>query len=265
MKNIKVDLNHYQVFFIDMDGVVVISDQPVSGSLDAMQQLKSLGKVYILSNNSTKTRKSFSDNMTELGLAFPSERVVNSAYVLARYLKERIGPVKVFTVGEKGLDEELEQIGHSIVKPAESKILAVGMDRNLTYDKLDRALTGLLAGARFFATNDDRTFPTPEGQSPGAGASVGAIKGMWFEPEQVVGKPSRIAAKIAMEVAGTTDPDECLVIGDRLETDILMAERAGMDSVLVLSGVETRKSLERSEIEPTYVVEDMSALFSSMG
>lgn len=261
MKNRKVVLNNYQVFFVDMDGVVVISDQPVSGSIDGMNRLNSLGKVYILSNNSTKTRKSFSDNMAELGLDFPPERIVNSAYVLARYLKEQSGSLKVFTVGENGLDEELEQIGHSIVKPAESKVLAVGMDRNLTYDKLDKALTGLLAGARFFATNDDRTFPTPEGQSPGAGASVGAIKGMGFEPERIVGKPSRVSAKTAMEVAGTTDPNKCLVIGDRLETDILMAERAGMDSVLVLSGVESRRSLERSEIEPTFVVEDMSALF----
>ncbi len=257
MKNKKVDLNHYQVFFVDMDGVVVISDQPVPGSLDAMQQLKSLGKVYILSNNSTKTRKSFSDNMTELGLDFPSERVVNSAYVLARYLKERIGPVKVFTVGESGLDEELEQIGHSIVKPAESKILAVGMDRNLTYEKLDRALTGLNGGATFFATNSDSTFPTPDGESPGAGASVGAIRGMGYEPERIVGKPSKVAANIAMEVAGVSEPSECLVLGDRLETDILLAERAGMDSALVLSGVETEESLEKSDLKPTYVFREL--------
>ncbi len=136
------------------------------------------------------------------------------------------------------------------------------MDRDLTYDKLDRALSGLLNGAEFFATNADKTFPTQEGESPGAGASVGAIKGMGFEPERVVGKPSEVAGEIAMEVAGVGNPEKCLMIGDRLETDILLAERVGMDSALVFTGVESEESLAASKVEPTFVCEDLQDLIS---
>lgn len=166
-------------------------------------------------------------------------------------------------MGEEGLTEELELANHQVVSPSEAEVIAVGMDRNISYEKLDGALTGLLSGAEFYGTNNDKTFPTPNGESPGAGASVGAIRGMGFEPEKIVGKPSSIVAEIAMEVADVDNPKECLVIGDRLETDILMAEKAGMDSALVLTGVETRKSLGESEIDPTYVFEDLRELVTS--
>lgn len=256
-----LDLYDYEVFFVDMDGVIVMSGRPIPGAVESVNDLKSSGKVYVLSNNSTRTRTRFAENLKELGVELPPGGVVNSAFILSKYLMENRGESSIFTVGEEGLDRELESIGHDIVEPEESDVVAVGMDRGLTYEELDRALTGLTDGAEFYATNSDGTFPTPEGESPGAGACVGAIKGMGFEPERVVGKPSRVAGDIAIEVAGNPDPGNCLVIGDRLETDILLAERCGMDSVLVLSGVESRESLEKSEISPTYVVDEFPEVF----
>lgn len=257
-----LDLEDYEVFFVDMDGVIVMSGQPIPGAVESVNELKSHGEVYVLSNNSTRTRDKFAENLKELGVELPPGRVVNSAFVLSRYLMENRGESSVFSVGEEGLDQELESMGHEAVEPVESDVVAVGMDRGLTYEELDRALTGLTNGATFFATNSDGTFPTPNGESPGAGACVGAIKGMGFQPERIVGKPSRVAAEIAIEVAGNPDLEDCLVIGDRLETDILLAERGGMDSALVLSGVETRESLEESGIDPTYVVEELREVFS---
>lgn len=259
----RLRLKNYSSFFIDMDGVIVINDQIVPGSVDSMIQLANFGSGYVLSNNSTRTREKFSNNLANLGIDLSPDSIINSAFVLAKYLRERKGKTKAFVVGEEGLYEELELMGHEIVPPEKAEVIAVGMDRNISYEKLDCALTGLLSGADFYGTNADKTFPTPEGESPGAGASVGAIKGMGFEPERIVGKPSSIAAKIAMEVAGTDKPEDCLVIGDRLETDILMAERAEMDSALVMTGVETRKSLEESGIEPTYVFDDLQDLVTS--
>lgn len=237
-----------------------MSSQLISGAPEALAELGKFGDVFILSNNSTRTRQKFAANLTDLGIDLPHSSIINSAFVLAKYLRELRGTTNAFVVGEEGLGEELELMGHEVVGPAEAEVIAVGMDRNLSYDKLDDALTGLLSGAEFYGTNADRTFPTPEGESPGAGASVGAIKGMGFEPERIVGKPSSVAAEIAMEIAGTDNPEDCLVIGDRLETDILMAERAEMDSALVLTGVETRESLEESDIEPTYVFDDLREL-----
>ncbi|MFB6290471.1 MAG: HAD-IIA family hydrolase [Candidatus Bipolaricaulia bacterium] len=256
----ELNLDGYKAIFVDMDGVIVMSNQLVSGTPEALEKLREFGELFILSNNSTRSRKKFSDNLARLGIDLPPESIINSAFVLAKYLAETQGPRKAFVVGEEGLDEELEQAGHEIVVPEEANLLAVGMDRNINYGKLDGALTALLAGAEFYGTNDDKTFPTPDGESPGAGASIGAIKGMGFEPKKIVGKPSEVAARIAMEVAGTENPEDCLVIGDRLETDILMAERAGMDSALVFTGVETQETLKRNDIEPTYVFTDLREL-----
>lgn len=255
------NLNNYEAIFVDMDGVVVMTSQLIPGSPEALAELDNFGDVFILSNNSTRSREKFADNLASLGIDLSPNSIINSAFVLAKYLRERRGKKKAFVVGEEGLGEELEMMGHEVVQPEEAEVIAVGMDRNINYDKLDGALSSLLSGAEFYGTNADKTFPTPEGESPGAGASVGAIKGMGFEPKRIVGKPSSVAAEIAMEVAGTDSPEDCLVIGDRLETDILMAERAGMDSVLVMTGVETRKSLEESAVEPTYVFDDLQGLF----
>ncbi len=256
----KFELKNYEAIFVDMDGVIVMSNRLIPGAAEGLRGLGEFGELYILSNNSTKSREKFAERLADLGLEFEAGGIINSAYVLARYVMELRGITKAFVVGEEGLDRELEEVGHRIVEPKESEIIAVGMDRGITYDKLDRALTGLLYGARLYATNSDKTFPTQDGEAPGAGASVGAMRGMGFEPEKIVGKPSKVAAEVAMEVAGVDEPDKCLVVGDRLETDILMANREGMDSALVLTGVETRESAENSDIKPTYVFEDLRDL-----
>lgn len=258
----ELDLSKYDAIFVDMDGVVVMSGQLISGSRKAMDNLNNFGEVFIVSNNSTRSRKKFAERLAGLGLDFSDSAIINSAFVMAKYLSERKGSTRVFVMGEEGLGEELSGLGHELAPPEAAEVVAVGMDRNLTYDKLDRALSGLLNGAEFFATNADKTFPTQDGESPGAGASVGAIRGMGFEPERVVGKPSEVAGEIAMEVAGVEDPEKCLIIGDRLETDILLAERVGMDSALVFTGVESEESLAASEVEPTFVFEDLQDLVS---
>lgn len=185
---------------------------------------------------------------------------MNSAYVAARHLLKQAGPSPVFVIGEGGLRRELELAGHRLTGPEEARFLVAGMDRQLVYEKLSQALQALLHGARFIATNADRTFPALQGQKPGAGAVVGAISGMGFPPEEIVGKPSPIALQVALETAGVSDPREGLLIGDWLETDILGAQRMGMDSVLVLTGIASPEDLEGGEIRPTWTVESLAAL-----
>lgn len=256
----EAELGKYRAFLIDLDGVLVRGGQPLPGAAEALQRLKGLGKVIVLSNNSTRSRRAFAQRLQGLGFAVAPEEVVNSAYILARRLLELAGPSPVFTIGEEGLKEELELAGHRLVGPEEAAFLAVGMDRELSYEKLLLALRALRRGARFFAANADPTFPTPEGEVPGAGAVVGAITGMGFPPEEVVGKPSEVAFRVALEAAGISEPRACLVIGDRLETDILGAARAGLDSALVLTGVTSPKELAGSPVKPTYVAASLAAL-----
>ncbi len=258
----EINLSHYSTFFIDMDGVLVRSDEPIPGAKQSFCKLARYGDIFILSNNSTKSRRQFSSRLQDLGFEIEYGAILNSAYIVSSFLFSEMGSVDVFPVGEKGLKKELVEMGHRIVEPETADVVVAGMDRGITYDKLSKALRALMAGARFFATNLDKTFPTPEGQSAGAGATVGAIQGMGFPPEEVVGKPSIIAAKIAQERAAVSYPSRCLVVGDRLETDIELANKAGMDSVLTLTGVEDRSSLTNSRIKPTIAIESLSDLLN---
>lgn len=252
-------LERYTAFILDVDGVLVKGSEPIPGAREALRRLKEHGRVVLLTNNSTRSRDQTARRLSRLGFDVSPEEVVTSSYVAARYLREEFGPRKVWVIGEAGLSEELAAAGHPLVPPEDAEWIVAGMDRNLTYEKLAQALTGLLSGARFLATNRDATFPTPEGLLPGAGAVVGAIEGMGFPPEQVVGKPSAIAFRIAMEVA-EAEPERALMVGDRLETDVLGAQRAGLATALVLTGVSRLEDVRRLGIVPSWVAEDLPAL-----
>jgi len=244
---------------IDLDGVLVHSSHPVQGAAEAFNRLRERRKTLIFSNNSTRSREDFADQLGEMGLSVKAEEIVNSAHIVSRYIEEEWGLSDVFTIGEGGLNKELEFIGHRLVPASEAEFVVAGMDRKLTYEKLNEALTALTRGAKFIATNLDGTYPTPEGAAPGAGAIVGAIEGMGYPPLKTVGKPSPISVRIALEEA-ETKAENCLLVGDRLETDILAAERAGIDSVLVLTGVSAREEIEERGIRPTYVVDELEDL-----
>ena len=144
-------------------------------------------------------------------------------------------------------------------EPDAADALVVGMDRDLTYDKLASALVALRRGARFIATNEDETFPTPNGPLPGAGAMVGALRGMGFVPDVVIGKPSPIAFRMALD-AFDLSAKRVVMIGDRLETDILGAHAAGLDTALVLSGISSCEDIGRHGIRPTWIADDLAAL-----
>jgi len=255
---------NYRAFIVDVDGVLVKGGEPLPGAAAALAALTELGRVIILTNNSTRSRAQTAAALRALGFAVTAEMVVTSSYIAARWLREREGRVRVWVIGEEGLIKELSAAGHVLSPPEEAEWVVAGMDRALTYEKLADALRALLSGARFLATNRDGTFPTPAGLLPGAGAVVGAIEGMGFPPETVVGKPSPIAFEIALEVAGVS-PREALMIGDRLDTDILGAQRAGLDTALILTGVSRAEDIERRGIVPTTVARDLGELVVRLG
>ncbi len=258
MTALKVE--NYRAFFIDLDGVLVRSSTPLPGVDKTLRKLKKNGQVIIFSNNSILSRKTLSHRLNKKGLHIEPEEIVNSAYVVARYLSDIAGPTGVFVIGEDGIKDELKLAGHRLVKPEEAKYLVVGMDRQISYQKLSQALKALRKGAVFIASNADPVFPTLNGIIPGAGSMVGAIEGMGYPPKKIVGKPSSTATKIAMETAGVCNPDECLIIGDRIDTDIAAARKMRMHSSLVLTGVTRREDLKESDIQPTWVMENLTSL-----
>lgn len=252
-------LNHYRAFLVDIDGVVVRGGEVLPGATEAIHILRQHGQVLFLTNNSTQSRRGTAARLAGVGLPVGEEEVIPSSYVAAQYLRERFGRVRYWYIGEEGIAEEMELAGHVPSSPTEAEWIVVGVDRQLTYEKLRLALRGLLSGARLIATNRDPTFPTPEGLVPGAGAVVGALTGMGFPPEVVVGKPSPIAFQVALNVIGVA-PQEALMIGDRVDTDVAGAKGAGLDAALVLSGVTESADVQKWSIQPDWIAKDISSL-----
>jgi len=252
-------LSRYKGFLLDIDGVLLRGGRALPGAKDALATLRKLGPVLLVTNNSTKSRAGTAQRLSEAGIPVERNEVLPSSYVAAQVLRRRLGSVRFWYIGEEGILEEMRAAGHTLVSAEEAEWIVVGMDRSLTYEKLAQALRALLRGARLLATNEDPTFPTPEGLVPGAGAVVGALRGMGFPPEIVVGKPSPISFQVALEVLGL-GPSEVLMIGDRLDTDIAGAQALGMDTALVLSGVTKPEDLTEARIRPTYVARDLLEL-----
>ncbi len=250
----------YEAFLVDVDGVLTRGSQPLPEAVDGLKALQARGRVVLLTNNSTRSRSQLSNHLMALGFPVSAADIFATSYLAARYLRDVSNVAQVWVLGEEGLRTELAAAGHRLVeRPTDADWVVVGMDRGFDYAKLSQTLQALLTGAHLLVTNEDATFPTTEGLVPGAGAIAGALRGMGYAPDAVIGKPSSLAFAIALEELGVPKK-RVLVIGDRLETDILGGSIAGMDTVLVLSGVSRESDLADSAVRPTWVANNLAAV-----
>ena len=253
-------LDRYDAFILDIDGVLVRGSQPISGAVDALRTLQRRGPTLLLTNNSSRSRKELAAHLAGLGFPIGPEDVIPSSFVAARYLAEREGSIAYWLVGEDGLDAEMRLAGHRpSPRPEDADWVVVGIDRRLDYEILARALRALGNGASLLATNADATFPAAGEILPGAGAMVGAIRGMGFDPEAVVGKPSPISFRHALDLLDG-HVAKTLMIGDRIETDIAGAAEIGLHTALVLTGVTDRPRAEETNVPTTWIAESLEHL-----
>ena len=259
-------LDRYDIVITDLDGVILLGGEPIRPNLEVLSELSRRdGSLYVVTNNSTRSRRMYSALLEGLGLSIPPERVVTSGFSAARLVTMKLGRSKVFAVGEEGLLEELVGEGHmplTLSEAREAEAVVVGLDRNLSYAKLSAALNALREGALFVATNLDNALPGPDGMRPGAGAVVAALEtASGRRHDYNAGKPSEWMVRTLVEVVGAAKASRMVVIGDRVDTDIAMASRAGLDSILVLTGA-TRRDYVRSRELPanTMVAEDLKSL-----
>jgi 4-nitrophenyl phosphatase len=255
-------LKPVRAVILDMDGVLWRGNRPLAGlrKLFDTFERRSLPAV-IATNNATIEPASVAARLKEEGVLFPPEKVVTSADAAAAHVARSFpAGVRVHVVGEEPLRAALTKAGCQIVSGADHpEAVIVGMDRRLDWEKLMQATLAIRAGAAFIGTNPDRTFPSERGIGPGNGAILAALEAATGTAPTVVGKPEphlflEAARRLAVEVSG------CLVVGDRLETDILGGRRAGMPTALLLTGVTSREGLQASEIHPDVVLEDLPEL-----
>lgn len=248
---------------IDMDGVLWRGPEPMPGLARFFEVLGRRGLPFVLAtNNSTSSMNQYVDKLAGFGIQVAGERIVTSAYATADYLREAEPGAPVYMIGEAGLEEALKSRGFRLTVD-EARFVVVGLDRGITYQKLATAMHLIEKGAQFIGTNPDRTLPTPDGLRPGAGTMLAALAAASGVEPFIVGKPEPPMIQQALRVLGT-DQDRTAMVGDRLETDILAGKKAGIRTILVLSGVTRREQLMESDIQPDWVLDDIGALAAAL-
>lgn len=251
----------FKAAILDLDGTIYEGDALLEGADRAVRELREAGSdVLFLTNKAINRRRDYSEKLTRLGVPASREDVVNSGWVTARYVSEQHPDGEAFVIGEPPLVEELNEAGVETTTDTPGDLLVASMDRQFDYGKLDLALRTLGSDTPFLATNPDRTCPTENGLIPDAAGMIGAVEGVTGRTvDEVLGKPSPTMLETALTEL-RVDPGDCLLAGDRLETDIRMGERAGMTTVLVLSGVTDRADLADASVEPDHVVDSLAGL-----
>jgi len=244
----------------DLDGTVYVGDDLVPGAADAVRELRAAGvSVGFLSNKAFERRGAFAAKLTDLGVPADESQVVNSAAIAASYLADEHPGEDVFVVGEPPLSAELAARGVATTDdPAGADVLLASMDREFDYETLSAAFEAVDAETPFLATNPDRTCPVAGGEIPDCASMVGAIEGASGEQlDRVLGKPAETAVAAASDLLGVP-LERAAMVGDRVETDVAMGNRAGMTTVLVRSGVTDDAALAASDVDPDHVVDSVA-------
>jgi 4-nitrophenyl phosphatase len=251
-----------------MDGVLYRGAAILPGVKELLDALALRERpVMLATNNSMSTPEAYEHKLAAMGLDVPAAAVITSALATRAYLERTLPPgAGVYVIGMPALREQLfagtsfHPVQYGEEQPA---AVVIGLDLNFTYDKLKIAHEAIRNGAAFVATNADTTLPTETGLVPGAGSIVAALAAATGQKPVIIGKPETPMLLAAMEQMGAA-PAETIMLGDRLDTDILAGKRAGMQTILVLTGVSTRDDLAHAEAIPDIVVSDLSALVAML-
>ena len=251
------------LLLVDLDGVVYRGDDPVPGVAAALMARAEQGDdVVYVTNNSMHYRADYVTRLTDLGAPVAADRIVSAPRATALYLREHHPDVhRVLAVGAGGLDRELRDVGMDVVNAGfaaermgregidgvaaagNPQAVVAGVDPQLTYLRIAAAADCIRAGARFIATNRDPVYPVERGLRPGAGSIVAAIEVASGQPPTVIGKPEPLLMEQAAHAVGR-DPNEAIVIGDGIVTDLAAANAVGARTILMLTGVTTGAALE---------------------
>lgn len=246
---------------VDLDGTVYHGDDLLPGARTAVDAIRDTAEsLLFFSNNPTHDGSSYVDRLRGFGLPVQSGEACSAADVTVEYLREHHADDRVFLVGADSIGALLRDSGVDLTDdPDAADALLAGWTPEFHYSDMVDALRVHDEGVPFLGTDPDRTFPAENGApTPGSGAIINALAGVLeTEPDRILGKPSSEATRVALDRLGVP-PEDCLVIGDRLSTDIAMGERAGMETALVLTGATDRSDLAASPHQPDHVLESIA-------
>jgi NagD protein len=249
---------------MDMDGVLVHEEQPIPGAGEFLARLRELGIPFlVLTNNSIYTRRDLSARLAASGLDVPEESIWTSALATARFLEEQRPGGSAFVIGEAGLTTALHEAGYTLTE-RDPDYVVLGETRTYSFERLTRGIRLIARGARFIATNPDATGPSTEGPLPATGSVAALVSRATGVQPYFVGKPNPLMMRSALN-AIEAHSEETAMIGDRMDTDIIAGLEAGLETVLVLTGVTTREDVERHPFRASRVVESVAELIPGLG
>jgi NagD protein len=250
-------------WLMDMDGVLVQEEDAVPGADRFIERLRELGRPFlVLTNNSIYTRRDLAARLRTSGLDVPEEAIWTSALATARFLSDQRPGGSAFVIGEAGLTTALHAGGYTLTD-REPDYVVLGETRTYSFERITRAIRLIEAGARFIATNPDATGPTVDGPLPATGSVAALISRATGVEPYFVGKPNPLMMRSALN-AIDAHSETAAMVGDRMDTDIVSGLEAGMETILVLTGLTTRQEAERHPYRASRIVESVAELVDDL-
>ena len=257
------DLKDVKYFLLDMDGTIYLGDKLIDGALEFLKMLEDTNRKFLfLTNNSSRNKSEYKEKLMKLGCDVEEEVIFTSGEATTIYLNKRKKGAKVFLLGTPSLEEEFERNGFQLVKDRSEKpdFVVLGFDTTLTYEKVWIACDFIRDGAEYIATHPDFNCPLEDNKyMPDVGAMIMMIEGSTGQLPKVIGKPNKYIVEAILEKYNLTK-DDMAMVGDRLYTDVKTGIKAGIISVLVLSGETTQEMCEESDIKADYVFPSIKEL-----
>jgi NagD protein len=251
-------------WLLDMDGVLAHEEQPIPGAERFLARLRELEIPFlVLTNNSIYTRRDLSARLRASGLDVPEDSIWTSALATARFLESQRPGGSAFTIGEAGLTTALHEAGYTLTE-REPDYVVLGETRTYSFERITLAIRLVAAGARLIATNPDPTGPSAAGPVPATGAVAALISRATDVDPYFVGKPNPLMMRSALNSLGAHSETTAMV-GDRMDTDVVAGIEAGMETILVLTGVTTRAMAERFPYRASRIVDSVADLVDELG
>jgi NagD protein len=251
-------------WLMDMDGVLVHEEQAIPGADRFLARLRELGLPFlVLTNNSMYTRRDLAARLRASGLDVPEEAIWTSALATARFLDEQRPGGSAFVIGEVGLTTALHQSGYTLTDRGPDYVV-LGETRTYSFERITQAIRLIVGGARFIATNPDPTGPSPDGPMPATGSVAALISRATGVDPYYVGKPNPLMMRSALN-AIDAHSETTAMVGDRMDTDVVCGIEAGLETILVLTGVTTLAEAERYSYRASRVVDSVADLIDVLG
>jgi HAD superfamily hydrolase (TIGR01457 family) len=257
----------FKGYIFDLDGTIWLTGDLIPGARETVAALRARGsRVVFLTNNSDGTQAMFAEQLTGMGIETGPEEVISASYVMARYLQKEAPHSRCYVVGPEPLREELVSAGLILRdRPGDVDYVVMGIDRDITYHKFQTAFAAIRAGARFYATNPDPYIPTPDGDLIDIGAFIAALEtAIGRKLDLIVGKPNPIIVREALKTLALP-PQDCLLVGDQLGTDVLAGKNAGVPMALLLRDPRVVERLAGWEHPPDFGLEKLVDLIVPEG